>query len=628
MKKILSIILVALLICTVMLPVTANAATIISTVKVKINKPFAGDNPDFAGSVTGAGYEIDSITYRDINKTDNKWLEKGDGKRFEKGHSYEVIIVLDSKSGYEFATSSYMPAVTGTINGYTATVSREDGTIAQARIELKYTFNSVNELVNKVKVNIAKPFAGNTPDFTGTVTGTGFEIENITYRDINKTDGKWLEKGDGKKFEKGHSYEAIIVLDSKSGYEFATNANGTPNVSGTINGFTATVSKEDGTIAAARIELRYTFNSVNELVNSVKVNIAEPVAGNTPDFTGTVTGTGFEIENITYRDINKTDGKWLEKGDGKKFEKGHSYEAIIVLDSKSGYEFATNANGTPNVSGTINGFTATVSRQDGTIAAARIELKYTFKAYGEPASYELSATSYTYDGKVKTPTVTVKDTAGKTLVEDTDYTVSYASGRKNAGTYNVTVTMKGGYKGSKTLSFKINPVNVSKCKITLSKTSYTYNGKAQKPTVTVKNANGTKLTTSSYTVTYASGRKNVGKYKVTIKMKGNYTGTKTLYFKINPVKTSIKSLTAGSKKLTVNITKKSTQVTGYQIQYSTSKKFTSAKTKTVSSYKTTKATLSGLKAKKTYYVKVRTYKTVNGTKYYSGWSTVKYKKTK
>ena len=111
-------------------------------------------------------------------------------------------------------------------------------------------------------------------------------------------------------------------------------------------------------------------------------------------------------------------------------------------------------------------------------------------------------------------------------------------------------------------------------------------------------------------------------------MKGKYSGTKTLTFKINPAKTTVSKLTAGKKSIKVAITKKSTQVTGYQIQYSTSKNFTSAKTKTVSSYKTTKYTLKSLSAKKIYYVRVRTYKTVGKTKYYSGWSTYKYVKTK
>ena len=163
----------------------------------------------------------------------------------------------------------------------------------------------------------------------------------------------------------------------------------------------------------------------------------------------------------------------------------------------------------------------------------------------------------------------------------------------------------------------------------LSTTTYTYDGKVKTPSVTVKDSAGKTLKKNTdYTVTYASGRKNVGTYKVTIKMKGKYSGTKTLTFKINPAKTTVSKLTSGKKSITVAITKKSTQVTGYQIQYSTSKKFTNAKTKTISSYKTTKYALKSLSAKKTYYVRVRTYKTVGKTKYYSGWSTYKYVKTK
>ncbi len=164
--------------------------------------------------------------------------------------------------------------------------------------------------------------------------------------------------------------------------------------------------------------------------------------------------------------------------------------------------------------------------------------------------------------------------------------------------------------------------------IKLSATSYTYNGKTKTPTVTVKDSKGKTISKSNYTVKYASGRKNVGKYKVTITFKGNYSGSKTLYFKINPVKTSITKLTAAKKALTVSISKKTKQVTGYEIQYATNKKFSKAKKTTVKSYKTTKVTLKKLSAKKTYYVRVRTYKTVGKTKYYSGWSTVKYKKTK
>ncbi len=71
----------------------------------------------------------------------------------------------------------------------------------------------------------------------------------------------------------------------------------------------------------------------------------------------------------------------------------------------------------------------------------------------------LSNSEYTYDGKEKTPSVTVKDSKGNTLKEGTDYTVTYAEGRTDAGTYSVTVTLKGNYEGKKTLSFRIIPTN-------------------------------------------------------------------------------------------------------------------------------------------------------------------------
>ncbi len=242
---------------------------------------------------------------------------------------------------------------------------------------------------------------------------------------------------------------------------------------------------------------------------------------------------------------------------------------------------------------------------------------------------KLSATSYTYDGKVKTPTVSVKTASGKTLKKDTDYTVTYASGRKNAGTYKVTVKMKGNYTGSKVLTFKINPIKVDKLKLKLATTVYTYNGTAKSPSVSVKTSSGKTLKKGTdYTVTYASGRKNVGTYKVTIKMKGNYTGSKTLTFKINPPKTGVSKLTPGKKTIAVSITKKSSGVSGYQVQYSTSKSFANATTKTISSYNTTKYTIKSLKTGKTYYVRVRTFKTVNGKKVYSDWSAAKSAKVK
>ena len=168
--------------------------------------------------------------------------------------------------------------------------------------------------------------------------------------------------------------------------------------------------------------------------------------------------------------------------------------------------------------------------------------------------------------------------------------------------------------------------------ITLSAVSYTYNGKAKKPGVTVTDSNGNEISASNYTVAYSSGCKNVGTYTVTIKFKGNYSGTVKKTFTIKPKATSISKLTAKSKGFTVKWKKLTTQTTGYQIQYSTSSKFTNAKTVTVSKNKTVSKTISKLKANKKYYVRVRAYKTVsvNGVyaKIYSSWSKAKSVTTK
>lgn len=231
------------------------------------------------------------------------------------------------------------------------------------------------------------------------------------------------------------------------------------------------------------------------------------------------------------------------------------------------------------------------------------------------AIVSLSATSYIYNGKAKKPTITVKDSNGK-KISSSNYTVTYSNNTK-IGTANVKVTFKGNYTGTISKTFTINP------KISLSATSYTYNGKSKKPTVTVKDGNGKKINTKYYTISYSFGRKNVGKYTVTIKFKNGHKGTYKKTFTIKPKSTSISTITAKSKGFTVKWKKRSTQTTGYQIQYSTNSNFTDAKIVTVSKNSTTSKTISNLSARKSYHVRVRTYRTVSGTKYYSSWSNKK-----
>ena len=166
-------------------------------------------------------------------------------------------------------------------------------------------------------------------------------------------------------------------------------------------------------------------------------------------------------------------------------------------------------------------------------------------------------------------------------------------------------------------------------KVALTVTAYTYNGKIKCPAVTVKNSGGRSLVKGTdYTVTYSGGRKYVGKYSAKITFKGAYSGSKTLYFKINPPKTSLSSLTASGRGFTARWYKKTVQVSGYQIQYSRSSRFTSPKTVKITRNYITSKKVTKLLGKKRYYVRVRTYKMVNGVPFYSGWSGSKYITTK
>lgn len=117
--------------------------------------------------------------------------------------------------------------------------------------------------------------------------------------------------------------------------------------------------------------------------------------------------------------------------------------------------------------------------------------------------------------------------------------------------------------------------------VKLSKTSCTYNGKNQKPSVIVKDSKGKILVNKKdYTVTCPKAMKNVGSYTVAIKLKGNYKGTVKKTFQIVPKGTQISKITSKKKGFALKWKKQAVQTTGYEIVYSTDKKFTKKATKT------------------------------------------------
>lgn len=186
---------------------------------------------------------------------------------------------------------------------------------------------------------------------------------------------------------------------------------------------------------------------------------------------------------------------------------------------------------------------------------------------------------------------------------------------------------------NKKLNKTVKPKAI-KPKVTLSSKSMTWNGKNRVPTVSVYDGSKKLVKGTDYTLSMASTRKSVGQWKIKVTLKGNYSGSKTVSFKIIPKKTSISTVKAGSKKLTVKWKKQSakmsrSRITGYQVQVATNKSFTANKKSCkVKGYTKVSKTFKNLKGGRKYYVRVRTYKVVNGKTYYSKWSTVKSKTTK
>ena len=277
--------------------------------------------------------------------------------------------------------------------------------------------------------------------------------------------------------------------------------------------------------------------------------------------------------------------------------------------------------------------------------------------------------SKTYTGKPLTQSPTVK-VGSKTLKNGTDYALSYKN-NTNTGTATVSITGAKGTKSYKssdttiatvTAAGRVTARKVGTVKIT-AMVAATANYKAASKTVTIKvvpastasltaanQATGIKLTwkkvtgangykvyrgstliktiTSGSTVTFADTKANTNGTKYTYKVVAKAaTGDSTLSKSVavyRVARPAISSVTnSAASKMTVKWGKNA-KANGYQIQYSLSSSFASGnKAVTVTGASTVTKVIGSLTKGKTYYVRIRTYKTVGSTKYWSFWSSAK-----
>ena len=255
-----------------------------------------------------------------------------------------------------------------------------------------------------------------------------------------------------------------------------------------------------------------------------------------------------------------------------------------------------------------------------------------------------------YGGSYVCTSVTYNDSQSG-LKSGRDYTVVRYSANTNAGTANVTVQGKGNYTGTAVLHFKINQKSLNDRDVSVRCTptakgatiKATYKGKTLRQNKDYTVSIATKGTTRTVTVqgkgNFNSTRQfkiHVHAYRCTAKKAATYFATGYKKYKctacgakktekLAQLKPAIASLKSSQKgRLTVKW-KKGSGISGYQISYSTSSKFTKSTTKSVTITKasSTAKTLTKLKSKKKYYVRIRVYKKQKGGKLYGAWSPVK-----
>lgn len=644
-KKRLLPILVAVLMAFAMMPMSAGTVfaegkTPITSLSLTVDEPVQG------ATIPGKGDYISG-------ETEQYWYEYAwyygvkagtwpSEKTYKKGSDYCALFRVHPKKGYTLAELSRDNI---TING--KPVNNNNYAAYQPRdnyYRIEQTFHIPGDVYN-----VSFDASGGT----GTMAPRSIE-ENRRYQlpecDFGAPDGKEFAKWvvDGEEYDPGN--EIIVTRDTtiKAKWidvatytvSFENNGHGTKPADQTVQ-YNALVGEpvmsEEGLVfrgwyLESDFQTKWDFASDKvqsdlvlyalwqEPIRSIALILEKPSIGasipeGAPDLTG-------ETDQYTYK------YRWY-KGDEPgtnatgTFEKDQSYCVTFKVYSKTGYTLE----GLESSNITINGKPANryaAYQPQPSSNFYRIDHVFTLT----PESVVVpSGKNLTYNGKSQTG-----------VPADENYTAT-GNTATNAGSYETTVSLKDkanyiwedGTTDDKTVKWSIAPKKITPT-MALSATSYTWNGKVKKPTVTVKDGS-TKLAASDYTVAYKNN-KNVGKASAVVTLKGNYSGSKTVTFKINPKGTSLSKVTKAKKAATDEWTKQSakmssSRITGYQIQLATNSKFTkNKKTVTVKGYSKTSKKVTGLKGGKKYWVKIRTYKTVNGTKYYSPWSKVKTVKTK
>lgn len=356
----------------------------ISKVDIHVNSPVAGKSPamypEDVYMVPDGCTAMAPVWYED----NSPWNISTGSERFEAGSTYKVELTLVAGEGVKFAN----PLTSATINYQNAEVSAFAGN-AEKGVTLTVDFGACPSVVPQVDLTVTAPKEGNTPSYSiGCGSNAYYPVggsNNYTeYRQwyMSSDNDDWWEINGNHNFMSGYYYKFVVDIQTKSGYEFPLVDVGTiqPDVTATVNGYSANVIKAYEQDPSRYITVEYNFGECSDsVVNNIIVeNVTPPVAGEKPNYTYSVRGTGYQMNTAknAYEDIywknppekwyyikngigwfDMTDWGWVYENET--FIAGHEYQVGVYLKTEDGYEFAHSKWYEPTVTATVNGYTAT-----------------------------------------------------------------------------------------------------------------------------------------------------------------------------------------------------------------------------------------------------------------------------
>ncbi len=335
--------------------------TPISRVSVSgLTVPMTGGAPDFTASTGDNSYWVDSVNWTHLNSPSGSAVTMSGGDRFVAGGQYRVTVILRADSSHSFSSS-----VTGSLNGAGTACQSVPGRDPGEYIQLTYTYTLAqgNQITHAEITGLTVPVKGNRPDYTVSVLSTApYTVSEVSWKRWKTTESEEdsVAIGTRETFQNGYCYQVSVTLKAKYGSSFATDGQGKPLVTGTINGEPALPGTSvAGKSATQYVNIRFTYTLEAKIIDRVVIDgVIDPVSGDRPNaLASTAEDALYSVTNVTWECYDDTllPPEYVAMDPYAIFAAGMVYRVNVYLRALDGAEFAVDDEGNSTVTGTING---------------------------------------------------------------------------------------------------------------------------------------------------------------------------------------------------------------------------------------------------------------------------------